>query len=65
MRGPPGHPLAFAAPGAQALTCNIVLDRNGNVIYQDTLPPVDLSERGGFFLRAKLVCARFKRVCDD
>src|SRR5215831_6667604 len=38
--------LAFAAPGAQAVTCNIVLDRNGNVIYQDTLPPVDLSERG-------------------
>jgi hypothetical protein len=38
--------LAFAAPGAQAVTCDIVLDRNGNVIYQDTLPPVDLSERG-------------------
>lgn len=38
--------LAFAAPGAQAVTCDIVLDRNGNVIYQDTVPPVDLSERG-------------------
>ena len=33
-------------PAAQAVTCDIVLDRNGNVIYQDTLPPVDLSERG-------------------
>ena len=38
--------LALAAPGARAVTCDIVLDRNGTVIYQDTTPPVDLSERG-------------------
>ena len=38
--------VAFAAPGAGAVTCDIVLDRNGTVIYQDTTPPVDLSERG-------------------
>ena len=34
------------ALSAQALTCDIVLDRNNNVIYQDTTPPIDLSERG-------------------
>ena len=38
--------LMFCAPVAQAVTCDIVLDRNGAVVYQDTVPPVDLSERG-------------------
>ena len=38
--------LVLAAPAARAVTCDIVLDRNGAVIYQDTTPPVDLSERG-------------------
>src|SRR5215471_5908138 len=36
----------LAAPTVQAVTCDIVLDRNNNVIYQDTTPPVDMSERG-------------------
>jgi hypothetical protein len=31
---------------AYALTCHIVLDRGDTVIYRDTVPPVDLSERG-------------------
>jgi hypothetical protein len=35
----------FAAPAA-ALTCYTVLDRNDNVIYRDTYPPVDLSDQG-------------------
>jgi hypothetical protein len=37
---------ALVAPIVQAVTCDIVLDRNNNVIYQDTTPPVDMSERG-------------------
>ena len=35
----------LCAPAA-ALTCYTVLDRNDNVIYRDTYPPVDLSEQG-------------------
>jgi hypothetical protein len=35
----------LSAPAA-ALTCYTVLDRNDNVIYRDTYPPVDLSEQG-------------------
>ena len=39
--------LAAAAPGpAAALTCYFVSDRNDNVIYRDTYPPVDLSDQG-------------------
>ncbi len=34
------------AATAHAVTCNIVLDRNDNVIYRDVVPPVDLSDRG-------------------
>lgn len=34
------------AASAHAVTCNVVLDRNDNVIYRDVVPPVDLSERG-------------------
>ena len=37
---------ASVAPTVQAVTCDIVLDRNNTVIYQDTTPPVDMSERG-------------------
>ena len=38
---------ACALPGpAAALTCYSLLDRNENVIYRDTYPPVDLSDRG-------------------
>ena len=41
--------LAAAAvfPGAaNAMTCYSVLDRTDNTIYQDTQPPVDMSETG-------------------
>ena len=41
--------LAAAAvfPGAaNAITCYTVLDRSDNTIYQDTQPPVDMSETG-------------------
>jgi hypothetical protein len=38
---------ALAAPtAASALTCYMLLDRNDNVIYRDTYPPVDLSDQG-------------------
>ena len=37
---------AVVAPTVQAVTCDIVLDRTNKVIYQDTTPPVDMSERG-------------------
>ena len=48
------HPLSSLAivvafscsPAAYALTCHIVLDRADTVVYRDTVPPVDLSERG-------------------
>ena len=48
------HPLSSLAivaalscsPTAYALTCHIVLDRADTVVYRDTVPPVDLSERG-------------------
>ena len=36
----------LAAAPASALTCYSVLDRNDNVIYRDTYPPVDLSDQG-------------------
>jgi hypothetical protein len=35
----------LCAPAA-AITCYTVLDRNDNVIYRDTYPPVDLSDQG-------------------
>jgi len=39
--------LAAIAPGsASALTCYFVIDRNDNVVYRDTFPPVDLSDQG-------------------
>lgn len=41
-----GAALALFALGADAVTCDIVLDRNNTVVYQDVTPPVDLSERG-------------------
>ncbi|HEY1438112.1 MAG TPA: hypothetical protein VGG82_11495 [Casimicrobiaceae bacterium] len=48
------HPLLSLAivaalscsAAASALTCHIVLDRADTVVYRDTVPPVDLSERG-------------------
>jgi hypothetical protein len=41
-----GAALALLALGANAVTCDIVVDRNNTVVYQDVTPPVDLSERG-------------------
>src|SRR5512135_1739745 len=37
---------AFSPGPATALTCYFVIDRNDNVIYRDTYPPVDLSDQG-------------------
>jgi len=36
---------ALSAPAA-AITCYTVLDRNDNIVYRDTYPPVDLSDQG-------------------
>jgi hypothetical protein len=41
-----GAALTLFALGAHAVTCDVVLDRNNTVVYQDVTPPVDLSERG-------------------
>lgn len=41
-----GVVLALFASGAGAVTCDIVLDRSGTVVYQDVTPPVDMSDRG-------------------
>ena len=35
-----------AASPAHALICYVIYDRNANVIYQDTYPPVDMSNAG-------------------
>jgi len=35
--------VAFAS-SSQALTCYTVFDRSDNVVYRDSLPPVDLSD---------------------
>ena len=51
------HKLAFLAAAlglvvgaaslpAKAMVCNIVFDRNDQVIYRDTAPPLDLSDGG-------------------
>lgn len=37
---------ALPAGPAQAITCYLVYDRNDNAIFQDTYPPIDLSDRG-------------------
>jgi len=41
-----GAALACAAGSASAMNCYTVLDRNDNVVYRGTVPPIDLSERG-------------------
>lgn len=40
-----GVAIASAMP-AQAMVCNIVFDRNDQVIYRDVSPPLDLSDGG-------------------
>jgi hypothetical protein len=41
---------AAASGGASAVTCYTLLDRSDNLLYQDSLPPVDMSD-GGAALR--------------
>src|SRR5437867_12837682 len=41
-----GITIAGAAGGAHAATCYVLYDRSDNVVYQDTFPPVDLSDQG-------------------
>jgi hypothetical protein len=41
-----GAALACAAGSASAMNCYTVFDRNDNVVYRGTVPPIDLSERG-------------------
>jgi hypothetical protein len=36
----------LSAGSAQAITCYVVYDRSDNAIFQDTYPPIDLSDRG-------------------
>jgi hypothetical protein len=38
--------LAGAAAPAAAFNCYAIVDRTNEVIYQDTLPPIDLSDEG-------------------
>ena len=38
--------LLAASAGAQAITCYVVFDRNENIVYRETYPPVDMSDRG-------------------
>ena len=40
-----GAALALASP-ARAFTCYMLYDRNDNLVYRDTLSPVDMSEQG-------------------
>ena len=41
-----GAGLVCGAGPASAMNCYTVLDRNDNVVYRGTIPPIDLSERG-------------------
>jgi len=36
----------LAAANANAMTCYIKYDRNDNVVYRDSRPPVDMSDNG-------------------
>jgi hypothetical protein len=36
----------FASQAANAITCYTLFDRNDNVVYRDTISPVDLSDQG-------------------
>lgn len=41
-----GLVAAAASFPAEAMVCNIVFDRNDQVIYRNTTPPLDLSDNG-------------------
>jgi hypothetical protein len=38
--------LTLLAPAAGAFTCYMLYDRNDNLVYRDTISPVDMSEQG-------------------
>jgi hypothetical protein len=38
--------LALQAPAANAFTCYMLYDRNDNLVYRDTISPVDMSDQG-------------------
>lgn len=44
--GMTGIALGLMSSGAHALTCYVLFDRNDNVVYRDTIAPVDLSDQG-------------------
>jgi len=37
---------AVLSPAAGAFTCYMLYDRNDNLVYRDTISPVDMSEQG-------------------
>ena len=37
---------ALLSPAAGAFTCYMLYDRNDNLVYRDTISPVDMSEQG-------------------
>jgi hypothetical protein len=39
-------PLTLAAGAASAATCYVLFDRFDNIVYRNTVPPIDLSEQG-------------------
>lgn len=41
-----GAVLALSGGAAHALTCYVLFDRSDNVVYRDTISPVDLSDQG-------------------
>jgi len=45
--------LPFVSERADALACYVILDRNDAVLYQDAVPPVDMSD-SGVLARAEL-----------
>jgi len=38
--------MGLVAANASAMTCYLKYDRNDNVVYRDTRPPVDMSDNG-------------------
>ncbi len=37
---------ALLSPAASAFTCYMLYDRNDNLVYRDTISPVDMSDQG-------------------
>ena len=38
--------LSLLSPAAGAFTCYMLYDRNDNLVYRDTISPVDMSDQG-------------------